>query len=1178
MRDTTSWRKKLCKALCDSDDLKSYVASSLPNANAPTKEQEVVRLARLIAEVELGLSLLQTIAPTEPATAVEALLKGYRFAVEQLQNDDNWRLVQKARFYLIRRKGRQWLRVLQEYINLPEIVRIYSLEDAGDVPQLIPSSTYPNRLQEVYRPTLSTTPQHRNRKPKLATEGRWYVKIAQKGNSPVEIPIDIPPVVANIERSRQVSLVRTRTTAQNPPLTVSREELRLAAQEMDEKLSNFGIQADYYTRLQRFEWQLYDPNSDNFCPNTTLTLEDLVHIVGLLNVGKSTLLEILIYHLAKQGYRCALIVNDVATAVRIASLFAHKLGIPATPVLGSDRAQHLEKVYESILKSEGKEVTEGGIHPGWRWFSPVCPLLALVQSEERWAFGQEPCHKLYQKVQTSNLENPAPEDEEDEDERETKAFTCPLYYKCPRHQLEKDIATALVWVLTPASFIHTRVPRQVFEHDLTFAEAVYRECNFLFVDEADRVQVQFDEAFAPDEVLVDASGNSFLNKLGINLATIYNSDRSNMAGDRLVAWTSAHYHAQNATNRIYHRLLTHPKLVEWLGPLPFTGRSLFARIIRDLVDPPTKEDGITVSAQCKLTRQELMEQRRRRIIEADLSPTVQRRRRKELMDKLDGFLQYPLYRHRGGELSDLAFTILSAENDRQALDEVAQWCQRWLEAHNISLPTQTEFEELKRNFHLAILITILDNQLGFLVDNLPEIIHVVDLHDLSQDLLHRPPRDYLPILPESPVGNILGFLYKPERRNTKKAGKLDYFRYVGVGRALLLNFPTLFHIDDNDWQGPHTLLISGTSYAPGSPAYHIRTKPTVLLQPVTEDGLSGDAGIAESEFFFSPKQNQQGNYIALSGLPPTKRKLAASEMIEAMCRSPRRVASFLDRVFQDLQQRSQENFEWWSNRDRILIVVGSYDESEWVMSILKSRYRLESMDDDGIATLRRDNAPAHLSGIPRSKIQDLRNTPTQIVVVPLMAMERAVNVLNAQGKAAFGAALFLNRPMPVPDNWQSTVQQLNAWALEHETDSTLYDAARSSSEILTLAKAADIFYQNAAAEMVNLNYTAWSFQQLTETERAVLCWTQLVSIWQIIGRLVRGGVPAKVYFMDVKFAPKSAYGDQDSEITSLLVGIVKVLKPYVEGENKRPWETTLARSLYEAFFNALQQTDKLNGI
>lgn len=87
MRDTSKWREKLCKALCNSDDLKEYVTSSLPNTNQPVQHREVRHLAQLIAEVELGLSLLQEVAPEEPATSVEALLKGYRFPVAQLQSN-----------------------------------------------------------------------------------------------------------------------------------------------------------------------------------------------------------------------------------------------------------------------------------------------------------------------------------------------------------------------------------------------------------------------------------------------------------------------------------------------------------------------------------------------------------------------------------------------------------------------------------------------------------------------------------------------------------------------------------------------------------------------------------------------------------------------------------------------------------------------------------------------------------------------------------------------------------------------------------------------------------------------------------------------------------------------------------------------------------------------------------
>ncbi|MBD2539662.1 hypothetical protein [Coleofasciculus sp. FACHB-SPT36] len=55
-----------------------------------------------------------------------------------------------------------------------------------------------------------------------------------------------------------------------------------------------------------------------------------------------------------------------------------------------------------------------------------------------------------------------------------------------------------------------------------------------------------------------------------------------------------------------------------------------------------------------------------------------------------------------------------------------------------------------------------------------------------------------------------------------------------------------------------------------------------------------------------------------------------------------------------------------------------------------------------------------------------------------MALECGYNILNHQKIAAFGAALFFCRPMPVPDDWQSTVRQLNAWVLKNYADPADY--------------------------------------------------------------------------------------------------------------------------------------------
>ncbi|MBW4679712.1 MAG: hypothetical protein KME19_06310 [Microcoleus vaginatus WJT46-NPBG5] len=1172
MRNITKWGQKLREALRKSDELKAYVASKMTEAaDSLVQKREVKRLSQLITEVELGLTLLKEIAPEENATSVSALLAGYRFPVDVLQSEANWRLVQTARFYLLRRKGNQWERALNDYIKIPEILRIYSLTDIKQAPQLIPSSTYPKRC-ELYRQTLSSTPPHKKQKIQLATPGYWYAKISHRGNAPLEIPINIPQAISHLALSPQVSFHRTRTQ-ENPSHTVTLKELLSSAQEMDSQLAESGHDPEnYYSRLQGIALRLYDESRDDFYPGCELKLEQLVHIVGLLNVGKSTLLEILIYHLAKQGYRCALIVTDVVAAVRLASLFWHGMGIPAAPVLGSDRSQHLKKVYEPILATMGEEIEQGGIHPAWRWFSPVCPLLALVQSEDKWEFGSEPCHNLYQKATSSTKDNNIDsEDLEDwEEDGTTNKSTCPFYYKCPHHQLERDIAQSLVWVLTSASFIHTGVPRQIYEEKLTFAEAVYRECNFLFIDEADRVQVQFDEAFAPDEVLVDGSESSLLNQLGLKFPTaIYHSDRRSMGAELLAVAKKANDYAQIATDIILPKLHSQPKLVEWLGSNPFTARSVFAHIIRDLLEPPLEIEN--EKPKTKLTRKERSEQRLKRI-EAGLPPDQERQRRKQILQTIENFLQDPLNRRKAGELSQIAFTLLSAESEGEALDEVAGWLKKWLKSLEISVTDNSKFEETTRHLYFAILVAVLTNRLAFLVDHLSALMRtgLIDLHDTSLSLVYRPPLDYLPILPSAPVGNILGFKYTPGYGNNR-GGKLEYFRYVGVGRYLLLNFPTLWAVDG--WDGPHTVLISGTSYAPGAPAYHIQKKPTVLLEPAANNDKAGDAGIGESEFFFRPQQSA-GKFIALSGQPPAVRKHKAEEMVKAICNKPGQAKSFLEQLFEALKDKEQLDPQRWGDRHRVLLITNSYEEAEKVESGLKPVYRVENIDE--IKVLRRDNAPANLSGIRRGKIRDLKQLPTQIVIAPLMALERGHNILNDSQIAAFGAAMFLCRPMPVPDDWQTTVQQLNNWTMENASNFTLYEPMQRRGGALTLTNVEDEFYKYAVAKMLDLSSRAMSFKQLTDDERSVLCWTQLVSIWQIIGRLVRGGVPCIVHFLDVKFAPKSAEGELDSEVTSLLVGIIKELQLSVEGEEKRPNEKTLARALYGAFLNSLKQTKELN--
>lgn len=355
MRNLANWNKDICKALREADELKDYVADS-PDLNYPERQREINRFAKLITEVELGIILLKEIAPTEPVSSVVALLSGYRFPHPALESERNWQLVRIARFYLTHHKSSQWSRSIQTYLQLPDTIRIFAFTHEGEVPRQVPASIYPHRDRR-YHQTLSQTPPHRSVQVKLATAGNWYAEISERGHSPQRVPIYIPSAVANLAASPPV--IGSSRSLENPPVTVTLAQLSDSAQEMDERLSTSNRRENYRTRLSGIELQLHDALDDDFHSGQELKIDRLLHIVGLLNVGKSTLIEILIYHLAKSGYRCALIVNDVVAAVRIASLFAHHLGIPAAPILGTDRASHLAKVYEPLLAKEGEDITAG---------------------------------------------------------------------------------------------------------------------------------------------------------------------------------------------------------------------------------------------------------------------------------------------------------------------------------------------------------------------------------------------------------------------------------------------------------------------------------------------------------------------------------------------------------------------------------------------------------------------------------------------------------------------------------------------------------------------------------------------------------------------------------------------------------------------------------------------------
>jgi hypothetical protein len=158
--------------------------------------------------------------------------------------------------------------------------------------------------------------------------------------------------------------------------------------------------------------------------------------------------------------------------------------------------------------------------------------------------------------------------------------------------------------------------------------------------------------------------------------------------------------------------------------------------------------------------------------------------------------------------------------------------------------------------------------------------------------------------------------------------------------------------------------------------------------------------------------------------------------------------------------------------------------------------------------------------------------------------------------------------MPVPHDWFEVVQGLNSWAFQQFEPNNQLIHQYSSLQIQ-----GDYFARAAWIELMKLTSKTVYFKDLKRQERLTLSANQVVSIWQIIGRGVRGNVPINVHWLDKSFALHSADNKQDDEHSSLLVAIIKTLEFWMSSEI--PWEATIARELWGIFLCLLKDTDFL---
>ncbi|WP_165984018.1 signal recognition particle [Streptomyces sp. YIM 98790] len=1156
MRDRSGWHRRLARELRD----------VWPESNGGFDTGDLL-------DVELGLYLLETVMPARTALDAWTLFGGYPYGevFGDVRTEEQRLRIRRGRHYLWEmRRPREWALALDAYRRMPQALRGYELDGTDRAPVRRSPSRAAGRFAEFER--LLTHPPEFLRVPMPVAGAGEHRFAGRDRNHSVDITRDLLPA-PEPEPHRLDEL----PPGGGKPIEVTWEELAATARRMDELEAGLpdGRRGGWERRLDRVRLLVRNEAEEAFTASDALRVDGLLHLVGMVGAGKSTLRDILTFWAAtERGLRITVVVSDVAETLAVVGLF-QRLGVRAAPVLGhSTRERHIQRLHRRIATS-GAETVLTHRHPGFVHLSSACPLDALrgLEADRALRIADAPCTALFPVVRPrrpdsralvatgSGAEPGQGEEEPEPSGNPPRRHACPLWSRCPRHHAARELVDARVWVATPASLVHSTVPRPLQEERLRYLELACRMSDLIVVDEADRVQMHLDNAFAPTATLVGRASNSWLDQVaGHKLTELARRGRLQLSAREVEDWVGAVDTVIAATDRIYARLVQDGALRTWITQDYFSALTLHQWLINAWF--PDLRARNPAPTPAGTTAEERM------------------RARQRIDGVLDRFRDDPLQQHPVedpedeqtrlvNELVRLTLELLHAPHGSGSRERV----RTVLETLVAGDPAIMEAaEEHAPRLEFTLLLAALHHRLDFMTVLWQRVEAALNLDAASNALSRRPARDYEPLLPESPMGNVLGFQFQLDERRQGggQSGELRFFRCNGVGRELLLELPRLPRADGRP--GPHVLLLSATSWAGESSRYHVHAPVGAVLRPHPDEVAAILRTEFRKHFLYWPGT---GTAIRLSGCEPEQRPQALQQMLHQLAEPDRTLAGAVSPLQQELDDIDDPD------RKRLLLLVGSYAEAERAAEYLGTIpewsgrvIRLVSDDADLDTAWTGPGHGGRAGTLRRGDVARFAQGDGDVLIAPLLAVERGHNIVIPGGKAAIGTVWFLARPHPRPDDISLAVQAINDWAVRQLRDPA--GEFRQAALAAGTPHLAGRDFRSRARHKWNRFLTRrLSWTSLPDQEKAAFTWDQLVVMWQVIGRLVRGGVPARVVFVDAAFSPREAgLQAEDTPATSLLAGMRHLLAPYFDDDSGPPAiDKSLVTALYEPLYRALADMD-----
>jgi hypothetical protein len=1071
----------------------------------PLQEREFFAL-------ELGLTFMADHFPDEPVDCLWSMLSRY---VVPCPGDAvmDCRLQRLA--LLLGRYGHEgrWQRSLGEYDKLPEQLRAFARLPAHrqGSGRGIAGIRYRMREPSVladrferYRGVLDQPVPYAPPKVSRVAELGRVYRFANSAAGYDEM-VAIPEIDIPVElRSLPLLTVRRRR-----PVRLTPKMLRRAAQRMDRVLVERPDipERNFSGRLRKVTFQEWSPKESRFLTRPTgCRVRGLVHGIGLPNSGKTSYALVTTVAAVKRGRKVVLVLPSVSDCLQKTALF-QALGIKAVPIFGAGRRfTHASGYWRGVL-ADNAPAFPSILDVAADYVSCNCLLEPFCEAPD----GQHPKRSIKNFPCREKLFD-----------WEDKPYNCPMLSICPVHRAEQEMADAEVWLTTAQALLISWA--QPVEARLRWLEAVQHWADLLIVDEADKVQQTLDEEFLQHQVLIE-QGVGWWDREVIAAQRSLNTTAHRPLEDRRVAeYYRFKGKADEEINLLYRALLEpdedggSTRLRKHLHETYFSGHSLFIDLARLF-------HGLSPNSEGSEEREEEALEYYRTNFETFVFHTF---------DPVVGPLQ--------AIIPDLDNPVLSDEKLRKRIDT-------WLLRHAIAAGGTEAVGKLARYLpfarHLlraAYHTSVLGSAYLRMATIRPAVERLLDLSGDEKFWKSRPPSDYDALVPEALQGNMLAFQWMDNRVGS---GDLRIFWVRGVGRWLLHHMHDLLAAEGIE--GPNVILLSATSWAGDSATYHVDVPVSFLLREPEEDR----AAIARSSFSFRPARTPDGWLASPAGLLGDERQEAV-RAIAAFIAPPGGQEGLLSSVLAQLPQQ----------RRKALLAGQSGNDARTTAEYLVHNTSFTAQH------VVKDTENPGPYGIQRRDVHRFGFSEHDALTTAQLSIERAVNVLNPEGVAAFGATFFLSRQHPPPDELGLAMGLSNRLSMAQ----LLHPVIAPES----IARAATELRQGSRMYWHLLVGRPVVFHRLRGLPHRAFVWNAITSMWQTICRCIRGGQPVKVYFCDPAFAPRHARHDTaaDTVNTSILVAMERALRDRIRpSEPVDERDRAAAEVLYELMLQCLENMD-----